>query len=60
MQSKFCCYYVSYEFHLVGVIASEYRLFLYLKLSEIRILILTLSCFFSSKILAVNFFLQWI
>lgn len=58
MQSKLCCYYVFYKFHLVRVIGCEYHLFLFLNLNEVWILILTLSCYFSSKILAVNFFFR--
>lgn len=56
MQRQLCCY-VSYKFHLVGITACEYQLFLLLNLSEVWIPVLTLSCYFYSKILPVNFFL---
>lgn len=50
-------YYISYEFHLGGKTGCEYHPSIFLNLSEVWILILSLSCYFSSKILPVDFFL---
>lgn len=33
MQRMLCCYYISYEFYLVGIIACEYHPFLFQNLS---------------------------